>query len=327
MLHWGKRIFTMDRNLALEFVRVTEAAAIAAAAWVGRGDKNAADQAAVDAMRARFETIEFSAKVVIGEGEKDEAPALYVGEVLGDGKNEPFDLAVDPLECTDSVANGRPNAISVIATGAKDTLFRAPDMYMNKIACGPRAKGAIDLDASPEENIRQVAKRLGKAVEEMTVIVLDRPRHEELIAHIRAVGARVLLITDGDVAGAIAPSLPSPMVDLLMGTGASAEAVLAATAIKCLGGDFQARLAPKDEAQIKRLQAQGITDYTKKLGLEDLARGEDLTFTATGVVDGPLLSGVRYTPDYLVTHSVVMRVRSGTVRFLETRHRIPIIIS
>ncbi len=312
----------MDRNLALEFVRVTEAAAIAAGQWTGRGNKHAADQAAVDAMRSRFKDIPFSAEVVIGEGAKDEAPELYVGEILGKGNGPLFDLAVDPLECTDSVANGRPNAISVIATGTRGSLFRAPDMYMNKIACGPKGKDVIDLDVSIRENIERVATCLGKDAREMVVIVLDRPRHESLIQEIRNASARVVLITDGDVAGAIAPCLPHSGIDILFGIGASAEAVLASVAIKCLGGGFQARLMPKDDTQYGLLASLGMSDsdIQKKLTLEDLAKGQDLTFTATGVLDGPMLRGVRYTADYCITHSVVMRVKSGTVRFLETHH-------
>lgn len=312
----------MDRNLALEFVRVTEAAAIAAAKWMGRGDKKAADGAAVDKMRARFNDIQFCGEIVIGEGEKDEAPELFIGEKLGTGCGIELDIAVDPLECTDSVANGVPNAISVIATGAKGSLFHAPDMYMEKIACGPKAKGAIDLDASVEENLRKVAKKLDKEVSELVVMVLDRPRHEELIKQIRTASARVRLISDGDVAGAIAPSLSYSGIDLLMGIGASAEAVLAAIAIKCLGGDFQVRLKPKDEEQRKRLLNMGIADPDKKLFIEDLAKGEDLTFTATGVIDGPMLKGVRYTADYCLTNTVVMRVKSGTIRFIDTHHRL-----
>ena len=312
----------MDRNLALEFVRVTEAGAIAAAHWMGRGDNNAADGAAVAAMRKRFHDLDFTGTIVIGEGEKDEAPELYIGEKLGTGKGVELDIAVDPLECTNSVAHGTPNAISVIATGTKGSLFHAPDMYMEKIACGPGAKGAIDLDKSTEDNIVAVAHALKKDVAELVVILLDRPRHEELIKEIRAVGARVRLITDGDVAGAIAPSLPESGIDLLMGIGASAEGVLAATAIKCLGGDLQCRLKPKNEAQVQRLAAMGVADAHKKLSAEDLAKGQDLTFTATGVIGGPLLRGVRHTSDYIITHSVVMRVRSGTVRFIETQHRI-----
>lgn len=310
----------MDRNLALEFVRVTEAAALAAASFVGRGDAKAADKAAVDAMRRRFSDVVFAGEVVIGEGAKDEAPELYVGEKVGTGEGLERDIAVDPLECTDSVANGRPNAISVIATGAKGSLFHAPDMYMNKIACGPKAKGAVHLDKTPAENIAAVAEKLGKEVAEVTVVVLDRDRHTQLIADIRETGARVLLITDGDVAAAIAPSLEHSSIDLLMGIGASAEAVLAAVAIKCLGGDMQCRLAPKHDEQRQELVAGGI-DPDKLIFIEDLAAGDDLTFTATGILDGPLLSGIRYERDYTITHSVVMRVKSGTVRFLETRHR------
>jgi len=312
----------MDRNLALEFVRVTEAAAIASAKWIGRGDKIAADQAAVDEMRERLSDIEFSGTIVIGEGEKDDAPELYIGERLGTGNGDSFDIAVDPLECTESVAKGTPNAISVIATGAKGSLFHAPDMYMDKIACGPVGKGIVDLDKPVIGNLTLLAGRLKKDISELVVVVLDRPRHEELIKEIRAAGARVRLITDGDVAGAIAPSLPDSGIDLLMGIGASAEGVLAAAAIKCLGGDIQGRLKPKDDAQKQRLAHMGIADPEKKLGLDDLAKGDDLTFTATGVIGGPLLKGVRFGADYVITHSVVMRVRSGTIRFLETHHRL-----
>ena len=310
----------MDRNLALEFVRVTEAAAMAAATWLGRGDAKAADRAAVDEMRDRFNFVDFSGEVVIGEGAKDEAPELYVGEKVGTGNGLELDIAVDPLECTDSVAHGRPNAISVIATGPKGSLFKAPDMYMNKIACGPRAKGAIDLDKSVAENIHAVSKCLGKDISEMTIVVLDRPRHETLIQEIRDVGARVLLITDGDVAGAISCSLESSPIDMLMGIGASAEAVLAAVAIKCLGGDMQARMWPKNDTQQADMAVLGLDDTTIH-GLEDLAKGEDLTFTATGIVDGPLLKGIRYEGGRTLTHSVVMRVKTGTIRFLETHHR------
>jgi len=273
-------------------------------------------------MRDRFNYINFRGVIVIGEGAKDEAPELYIGEVVGTGNGPEIDIAVDPLECTDSVANGRPNAIAVIATGSKGTLFHAPDMYMNKIACGPLGKDLIDLDATVADNITRVAARLAKPVHDVVVVVLDRPRHEQLIKDIRAVGARVRLISDGDVAAAIAPSLPDSGIDMLMGIGASAEAVLAATAIKCLGGGFQARLAPKNEEQKQTLAAMGITDVDKKLSLEDLAKGEDLTFTATGVIDGPLLQGVRYTDKYCITHSVVMRVKTKTIRFLETHHRL-----
>lgn len=312
----------MDRNLALEFVRVTEAAAIAASKWIGLGDATSADAAAVDAMRSRFSCVDFLGEVVIGEGTKDEAPELYIGEILGTGNGPTLDIAVDPLECTDSVANGRPNAISVIATGPKGSLFHAPDTYMDKIACGPAAKGVIDLDASIEENIGRVAERLKKNISDIALIALDREYNRATIEEIRRVGARVLLISDGDVAGAIATCLPDSGVDLLIQRGASAEAVLAATAIKCLGGGMQARLAPKNDEHLARVHAMGITDVLRKLTIEDLAKGNELTFTATGIVDGPLLRGVRYGAGHITTHSVVMRVKTGTVRYIETRHRV-----
>jgi fructose-1,6-bisphosphatase II len=314
-------ITSMDKNLALEFVRVTEAAALAAVEHMGRGDKIAADGAAVDAMRSRFNDVEFCGTVVIGEGEKDEAPELYVGESLGRGVGPAFDIAVDPLECTDSVANGVPNAISVIATGPKGTLFHAPDMYMWKVACGPRAKGAIDITKSPTENLQAVAARLGKDVCDMVVVLLDRPRHADLIAELRTAGARVRLISDGDVAGAIAPSLPESGIDMLMNIGASAEAVLAAAAIKCLGGDFQAQFWYAHDGQRDRVSALGH-DPDGVFTIEDLATGTDITFTATGIIDGPLLQGIRYANGYAITHSVVMRVKSGTIRFLETHHKL-----
>ncbi len=305
----------MDRNLALEFVRVTEAAAIAAAKWVGRGNKHAADQAAVDEMRARFNQIDFRGEVVIGEGAKDEAPELYTGEKVGKparrrGGSPAMDLAVDPLEATDSVAHGRPNAISVIVAGSRGSLLSAPDTYMDKIAAGPKAKKAINLMAPVKTNITKVAKALGKTSREISVLVLDRPRHEKLIKQIRAAGARVQLITDGDVAGAIAPSLPESGIDLLMGIGASTEAVLAAAAIKILGGEIQCRFTQKEA---------GVN--TKKIyRTENLAKGRQLTFTATGVIDGPLLPGVIFKGKIIITHSIVMRATSGTIRYISTHH-------
>ena len=311
----------MDRNLALEFVRVTEAAAIAAARWVGKGEGKLADAAAVDAMRARFNSIDFKAEVVIGEGAKDEAPELYVGEKLGSGKGPEMDIAVDPLEATDSVAYGRTNSIAVIAAGPKGTLLRAPDVYMEKIAVGPQAKGAVRLGASVKENIAMVAQYMGKPVGEVTVVILDRPRHEGIIKEIRDAGARVSLITDGDVAGAIATCLPESPIDMLMGIGGSAEAVLAAVALKCLGGEIFCRFSLKKEGDLEKIKACGIEDEKKILSIEDMARGQDLSFTATGVIDGPLVRGVRFGAEHITTHSVAMRVRSGTVRYLETRHR------
>lgn len=308
------------RNLALEFVRVTEAAAIAASEWIGRGDKHAADQAAVNEMRSRFNQIDFQGEVVIGEGLKDEAPMLYTGEKVGKGGGPMMDLAIDPLECTDSVAYGRYNALAVIAAGAKDSLLHAPDTYMEKIACGPEAAKVIDIDVPIAENIEKAAKALGKDKEEITVIILDRERHQETIAEIRKAGARVRLITDGDVAGAIAPSMPDSGIDLLMGIGASAESVLAATAIKILGGQIFARFAPQKEAHYQLLKESGITDIKKIYSVEDLAKGNDLTFTATGVIDGPLLNGVVVRGNKIITHSLVIRGVSGTLRFITTYH-------
>lgn len=310
----------MDRNLALEFVRVTEAAAIAAAKWVGRGDKNAADLAAVDEMRVRFNQIDFAGTIVIGEGSIDEAPELYVGEKVGKAEHPEIDLAVDPLEATDSVAHGRPNAISVIAAGSKGSLLSAPEMYMEKIAAGPAAAKAIDLDAPVDFNIKKVANALNKRVEDITVVLLDRDRHRGLIKKIREAGARVRLITDGDVAGAIAPSLPDSGIDLLMGIGKSTEGVLAAVAVKILGGEIQARFKPKDKEQEQALHKMGIKDAKKILIAEDMAKGDMLTFTATGVIDGPLLPGVEFTDHKIITHSVVMRASSGTIRYITTHH-------
>lgn len=310
----------MDRNLALEFVRVTESAAIAASAWIGKGDKKAADQAAVNEMRSRFNQIDFRAEVVIGEGEKDEAPMLYTHEVVGRQKSKPLmDLAVDPLEATDSVAYGRYNAIAVIVAAPKGKLMQAPDTYMEKIAVGPLARHVIDLDASTSVNIRNVAKALKKNPKDVTIIVLDRPRHEKLIAEIRKVGARVRLITDGDVAGAIAPSLPDSGIDMLMGIGASAEAVLASAAIKILGGEILCRFAPKNEKDREHILAEGAK-LNHVYSTKDLTKGNELTFTATGVIDGPLLQGVVSQGTVVITHSLVMRATSGTMRYITTHH-------
>ncbi len=310
----------MDRNLALEFVRVTESAAIAASSWIGKGDKIAADRVAVNEMRSRLNQIDFRAEVVIGEGEKDEAPMLFTHELVGKSKKPPFmDIAVDPLEATDSVALGRYNAITVIATGPKGSLLSAPDTYMEKIAVGKDAKHAIDLDAPVAVNIRNVAKALGKKAVDITVIVLDRPRHEKLIADIRSAGARVRLITDGDVAGAIAPSLPDSGIDMLMGIGASAEAVLASAAIKILGGQLFCRFAPKNEKDKERILFEGAK-INHVYATSELTRGSELTFTATGVIDGPLLKGVVAEKGTIITHSLVMRAHSGTMRYITTHH-------
>jgi fructose-1,6-bisphosphatase II len=309
-----------SRNLALEFVRVTEAAAIAASVWIGRGDKIAADQAAVNEMRARLNQIDFKGKIVIGEGEKDEAPMLYTGEMVGKGTAPSMDLAIDPLECTDSVAYGRYNALTVIAAGPKGSLLHAPDLYMEKLAVGPLAANVIDLDAPVTTTIKAVAKALGKDKREITVLTLDRERHQKLIEEVRAAGARVRLITDGDVAGAIAPSLDDSGIDILMAVGASTEAVLAATAIKIMGGKLLARFAPRDERDKKALQNAGITKLNKIYTVDDLAKGEDLTFTATGVIDGPLLNGVIVKNNKVITHSMVLRGTSKTRRFITAEH-------
>ncbi|OGG52618.1 fructose-bisphosphatase, class II [Candidatus Kaiserbacteria bacterium RIFCSPHIGHO2_01_FULL_53_29] len=307
-------------NLALEFVRVTEVAAIAAARWIGRGDGKAADKAAVDAMRKQFNTIEFRGEIVIGEGAKDESHELYIGEKLGNGGGPVFDIAVDPLECTDSVANGLPNALTVIATGPEGSLYHAADSYMEKIAVGPEAAGVVDLDAPVAENIRNVAKALDKEVSEIIVATLDRPRHEQLIAEARAVGARVRLFSDGDVAMALGTCLSRSSVDILMGIGGSAEAVLSAAAMRVLGGQLLCRWKPKDEKHVARLAAAGITDFSKIFTAEDLAKGNDVSFTATGVVTGPLADGVLFASDHMVTHSVVMSSNPKTVRFIKTKH-------
>lgn len=314
----------MDRNLALEFVRVTEAAAIAAARWIGKGDKNAADGAAVDAMRDRFNDINFTGRIVIGEGSKDEAPELYTGEKVGKGGKPEIDLAVDPLECTESVAFGRYNAICVAASGPRGSLFSGPDTYIEKIAVGPKASKVINLDAPVAINLKKIASALDKKVGDITVVVLDRPRHIDLIAQIRKAGARVRLITDGDVAGGLAPCIPNSGIDVLMGIGGSTEAVLAAVAIKILGGQLLARFKSRDEKyqdKFEALMKKHSLNPKKIYTAEDLAKGKDLTFTATGVIDGPLLEGVRYTDHAIITHSLVIRGQTETMRYVTTHHR------
>ena len=310
----------MDRNLALEFVRVTEAAAIAAAKWVGKGEAKKADGAAVDEMRDRFNQIDFAGTVVIGEGSKDEAPELYNGEKVGTGKGPKMDLAIDPLECTDSVAYGRYNALTVIASGSHGSLLNAVDTYMEKIAVGPVAKKVIRLDSPAKTNIQNVAKALNKKVSEVTACILDRERHKDLIAQVRKTGPRVRLITDGDVAGAIAPCLPESGIDMLMGVGASAEAVLAGVAVKILGGELLCRFKPKKEQDAVELKKKGIKLNTI-FNVETLAKGKTLTFTATGIIDGPLLQGVKVYGHTIVTNSIVIRGQSGTVRYITTHHK------
>jgi len=310
----------MDRNLALEFVRVTEAAAIACSHWVGRGEKKKADGAAVEAMRKRFNLIDFKGTVVIGEGAKDKAPMLYTGEKVGTGRGPEMDLAIDPLECTDSVANGRYNAISVIAAGKKGALLHAPDTYMDKIAVGRQAAKVIDLDAPVKDNLKKIAKAIGKKVTEITVIVLDRERHQKLIEKIRKVGSRVRLITDGDVSAAIATCFPESGVDVYMGIGGSTEGVLAAVAMKVMGGEILCRFKPKKESDIPKIKAVGVKNLNKIFTSEEMAKGKELSFTATGVIEGPLLQGVVFEKNKIITHSVVTRGVSGTIRYITTYH-------
>jgi fructose-1,6-bisphosphatase II len=312
----------MDRNLALEVVRVTEMAAIAAARLMGRGSKNESDQAAVDAMRRAFDALNIDGTVVIGEGERDEAPMLYIGERVGkriDGSPQ-VDIALDPLEGTNLCAYGRPGAISVVSIAGRGKLLNAPDTYMEKLAVGPKAHGAIDLSKSPTENLKNIAEKMHRYVEDLAVIILDRPRHEELIREVRAAGARIRLIEDGDVAGAIATCFEETGVDVLMGIGGAPEGVIAAAALRSVGGDMQARLKPRNSAEIERCKKMGITDINRIYTLEDLAKGE-VMFAATGVTSGDFLKGVRFFTGGAETHSVVMRSKTGTVRYIQATHK------
>ena len=303
-----------DRNIALELVRVTEAAAMAAARWIGRGDKEDADQAAVDAMRFVLDSVAMRGVVVIGEGEKDKAPMLYNGEEVGNGQGPEVDVAVDPLEGTRLTALGQPNAIAVIAVAERGTmLFPGAALYMEKIAVGPLALDAIDIERTPTENVHAVGEALGKTPREVDVVVLERERHEELIAELRQAGARVRLIRDGDVAPAIAAAQPGTSVDMLYGIGGTPEGVISAAALKCVGGGIQARLWPRDDDERQRLLDAGL-DPARVLRTNDLVSGEDVFVAATGVTTGSLLQGVQYTQGGAITDSIVMRSRSGTVR-------------
>lgn len=311
-----------DRNLALELVRVTEAAALAGSQWIGRGDKNGADGAAVTAMRTVLSTVAMDGVVVIGEGEKDHAPMLYNGEHVGDGTEPQVDVAVDPIDGTRLTAEGRANALSVIAVSERGTMFDpGPSFYMDKIAVGPSAVGAIDITASPSQNLRWIAKSKGEEVRDLTVVILNRPRHAELIDEVRASGARIRLIADGDVYGAIATAWPRAGVDVLFGVGGTPEGVVAAAALKCMGGELQARLAPIDDAEREQLTALGV-DPDQVLTGDDLVRSDNCFFAATGITDGPLLKGVRVEGRRITTQSLVMRSRSGTVRTVSATHRI-----
>jgi fructose-1,6-bisphosphatase II len=305
----------------MEFARVTEAAALASARWVGRGDKEAADDAAVEAMRSVFDTIHMSGTVVIGEGEMDEAPMLYIGERVGTGEAPELDVAVDPLEGTISCAKGLAGAIAVMAIAEKGGLLHAPDMYMDKIAVGPAARGKINLDAPVKENLSNVAQALGKSISDLTVVIMDRPRHEKLIQDVRDAGARIRLITDGDVSPAVACGIEGSGVDMMIGVGGAPEGVLAAAALRCLGGEMQGRLWPENDADIERAKDLGIKDVNKLLTLDDLVKSDDVFFAATGITEGPLLRAVNFTSQGASTHTVVMRGQTGTVRFIEAQHR------
>jgi fructose-1,6-bisphosphatase II len=311
----------MDRNLALEAVRVTEAAALAAARFVGLGDRMAADEAATEAMRKTFNHMHVRGTVVIGEGERDEAPMLYIGETLGDGAADSpeVDIAVDPLEGTNLCANGVGDALAVVAMAEQGKFLNAPDTYMDKIAVGDVGKGVIDIRRSPSWNLAAVAEAKKVKVPDLTVVILDRPRHTGIIEEVRKAGARIRLITDGDVGGALATADPNTGVDLLLGVGGAPEGVLAAAALRCVGGDMQGVLRPRNPDEAARAARMGITDINRVYGVNDLASG-DVMFAATGVTDGFLLRGVRFTGRGAETHSIVMRSRSGTVRLIRARH-------
>jgi fructose-1,6-bisphosphatase II len=308
-----------DRNLALELVRVTESAAMAGSRWVGRGDKIGADGAAVDAMRTVLSTVPMSGVVVIGEGEKDDAPMLFNGEVVGDGSKPDTDVAVDPIDGTSLTASGRGNAISVIAVSERGTMFDpGPCFYMEKVAVGPDGVGAIDITASATQNLKWVAKAKGESVRDLTVMILDRPRHEDLIGEVRASGARIKLISDGDIFAAIATCWPKAGVDIIGGTP---EGVVAAAALKCMGGEIQGRLWPRSDEERNAAVAAGY-DLNHILTTDELVKGDNCFFAATGVTDGELLTGVRFTPGIVHTQSLVMRSRSGTVRLIDAQHRL-----
>ncbi len=309
----------MKRELTMEFVRVTEAAAIASGRLMGRGDKNGSDQAAVDAMRRGFDLIGITGTVVIGEGEMDEAPMLYIGEQVGAGGLE-VDIAVDPLEGTTLVAKGLPGAIAVMAIAPRGKLLHAPDMYMEKIAVGPRAKGCIDINASVTENLRAVASAMERKVEDLVIVILDRERHAKIIQEARDAGARIKLISDGDVLPIVSAGIEGSGVHMLLGIGGAPEGVIGAAAMKCLGGDMQARLWPENEEDVQRALKMGIKDINKVFTIDDLVGGNEAFFTATAITDCGMLRGVQYFGDGVRTHSISMRCSSGTVRFIDAIH-------
>ena len=316
----AENLTPLDRNLALEVVRVTEAAALSASRLMGRGDEKAADQAAVDAMRRALGALSIDGVVVIGEGERDEAPMLYIGEKVGSGQGPRVDIALDPLEGTTLTAKGGPNALAVIAMAEAGGVLNAPDVYMDKIAVGGGLpEGVVDLDATPAENLKQLAKARKVDVSDLVACILDRPRHAEIIAKVREAGARIMLISDGDVSGVIATSRPESGVDIYFGTGGAPEGVLAAAALRCIGGQMQGRLVFRNDDERQRASKWGIKDLGRKYGLLDMAKG-DVMFAATGVTDGTMLRGVRRFKDGAATHSIVMRSKTGTVRIIEATH-------
>ena len=311
----------MDRELSMEFVRVTEAAAVACGRLIGKGDKNGADGLAVDAMRQMFDTVNISGTVVIGEGEMDEAPMLYIGEKVGAGGPE-VDIAVDPVEGTNLTAKGQNGAIAVIAIAPKGCLLHAPDMYMDKIAVGPRAKGCIDINAPVKENLARVAKALDREIADLNVVVLDRERHADIIREVREAGARISLITDGDVNPVVEACVEGSGVHMYIGRGGAPEGILAAVAVKCLGGDMQGRLFPEDEEQLRRCHEMGITDVNQVLTLEDMVKGDDCMFTATGITNCNMLNGLRFFNGGVRTHTISARYKTGTVRFVDAIHNL-----
>ncbi|MBO8138176.1 MAG: class II fructose-bisphosphatase [Desulfotomaculum sp.] len=314
----------MDRELAMELVRVTEAAALGSARWLGRGKKNEADDAATSAMRAMFDSVNMNGTVVIGEGEMDEAPMLYIGEKLGCASSPEVDVAVDPLEGTNLVAKGYGNALAVVAIADRGNLLHAPDMYMEKIAVGPRAAGKIHIDDPLEHTLKTLAEVNNKNISDLTVMILERERHKHLIEAARSSGARVRLFSDGDVGAAINTALDETGIDLYVGIGGAPEGVIAAAALKCMGGEMQARLVPESEEEYRRCREMGLKDPRQILYMDDLVKGDDAIFAATGVTDGELLKGVRYlSRDRAETHSIVMRAKTGTVRFIKATHYLP----
>jgi len=314
----------MERELALEIVRVTELAALASAPWMGRGDKDSADGAATEAMRAMFDSVSIRGTVVIGEGEMDEAPMLYIGEQVGNQDGPEVDVAVDPLEGTEIVAKGLNNALSVIAIANKGNLLHAPDMYMEKLAVGPKLKGKLSIEQPLEETLTIAAKALGKSISDLTVMILDRARHEQQIKTLRKVGVRIKFLSDGDVAGAIAPAFEDAGIDLYVGSGGAPEGVLAAAALRCLDGELQGRLMPANAEEFQRCIQMGIADPYKVLTMDDMVGTDDVIFAATGVTPGEILGGVRYFADQRAeTQSVVMRAKTKTIRYVRSLHYLP----